>query len=87
VARTGDPCDQANPELAASIDTWMSDYLARFEGNSLSLQVRRLLREKLPDGEYRQEQMATALAMSVRSLQRGLHSEGVTACTTGQAHI
>lgn len=72
------PCEQANPELAESIDNWMSDYLARFETNSLSLRVRQLLQEKLPDGEFRQEEMASALAMSVRSLQRGLQKEGVS---------
>lgn len=70
-------CDQANPELAENIDTWMSEYLARFDANSLSVQVRRLLAEKLPDGEYKQDDVASALAMSTRSLQRSLQKEGV----------
>ncbi len=71
-------CDQANPELAENIDTWMSEYLARFEASSLSVQVRRLLAEKLPDGEYKQDDVASALAMSTRSLQRNLQKEGVS---------
>ena len=70
-------CDQANPELAENIDTWMREYLARFDANSLSVKVRRLLAETLPDGEFKQDHVASALAMSVRSLQRNLHKEGV----------
>jgi AraC-like DNA-binding protein len=71
-------CDQANPELAENLDLWMSEYLARFEANSLSAKVRRLLAEKLPDGEYKQEDVASALAMSTRSLQRSLQKEGTS---------
>ena len=71
-------CDQANPELADNIDAWMSEYLARFETGSLSAKVRRLLSEKLPDGEFRQDEVASALAMSPRSLQRNLQKEGVS---------
>jgi AraC-like DNA-binding protein len=71
-------CDQANPELAENIDTWMSEYLARFEASSLSAKVRRLLAEKLPDGEFKQDDVAAALAMSTRSLQRSLQKEGVS---------
>ena len=69
-------CNQANPQLADSIDNWMSDYLAGFETDSLSTRVRRLLTEKLPDGEFMQDAVASELAMSPRSLQRGLQKEG-----------
>ena len=69
-------CNQANPQLADSIDSWMSDYLAGFETDSLSTRVRRLLTEKLPDGEFMQDAVASELAMSPRSLQRGLQKEG-----------
>jgi AraC-like DNA-binding protein len=71
-------CDQANPELAENLDLWMSEYLASFEASSLSIKVRRLLAEKLPDGEYKQDEVANALAMSTRSLQRSLQKEGVS---------
>jgi AraC-like DNA-binding protein len=71
-------CDQANPELANSIDNWMQDYLARFESDLLSARVRRLLTERLPDGAFRQEEVASALAMSSLSLQRGLQKEGTS---------
>jgi AraC-like DNA-binding protein len=71
------PCGQANPALAESIDAWMQDYLGGFESSSLATKVRRLLTEKLPSGEFLQENIAGALAMSARSLQRGLQGEGV----------
>ena len=70
------PCDQANPALAANIDTWMQDYLAGFEPNTLAAKVRKLLAEKLADGDFQQAEVAATLAMSARSLQRGLQKEG-----------
>jgi AraC-like DNA-binding protein len=69
-------CNQANPQLAESIDAWMQEYLTGFETDSLSTRVRRLLTEKLPDGEFMQDLVASELAMSPRSLQRGLQKEG-----------
>lgn len=72
------PCLQANPELAATIDAWMSEYLARFNTNPLSAKVRKLLTEKLPDGELMQNDVSTEMAMSTRSLQRGLKNEGTS---------
>lgn len=72
------PCEQANPALAENIDNWMKDYLAGFEPNTLASKVRRLLAEKLPDGEFQQREVAGALAMSARSLQRGLQKEGTS---------
>lgn len=72
------PCEQANPALAENIDNWMKDYLSGFESNTLASKVRQLLAEKLPAGEFQQEGVASALAMSSRSLQRGLQKEGVS---------
>lgn len=72
------PCEQANPALADNIDTWMQDYLTSFEPDTLASKVRTLLAEKLPNGEYQQDEVASALAMSSRSLQRGLQKEGAS---------
>ena len=72
------PCDQANPALAENIDGWISDYLAAFEPDTLASRVRQLLAKKLPDGEFQQADVASAMAMSSRSLQRGLQKEGVS---------
>jgi len=54
------------------------DYLARFDRDSLSMQVRSLLIELLPDGQPTQNGIASSLNLSVRNLQRKLHSEGVS---------
>ena len=72
------PCEQANPALAENIDNWMQDYLSSFESDTLASKVRELLTDKLPDGEFQQDEVAGALAMSSRSLQRGLQREGVS---------
>lgn len=72
------PCEQANPALADSIDAWMQDYLSSFEPDTLASKVRGLLAEKLHDGAFAQGEVASALAMSPRSLQRGLQKEGVS---------
>jgi AraC-like DNA-binding protein len=72
------PCEQANPALAENIDAWMRDYLTSFEPDTLASKVRILLAEKLPDGAFQQGEVASALAMSSRSLQRGLQREGVS---------
>ena len=72
------PCEQANPALADNIDSWMQDYLTSFEPDTLASKVRALLTEKLPDGEFQQGEVASALAMSSRSLQRGLQKEGAS---------
>ena len=72
------PCEQANPDLAENIDIWMRDYLKSFEPDTLSSKVRALLVEKLPNGEFQQGEVASALAMSSRSLQRGLQKEGTS---------
>lgn len=72
------PCDQANPALAENIDGWMRDYLDSFEPNTLASQVRKLLPGKLMAGRVQQDEIADELAMSSRSLQRGLRKEGVS---------
>jgi len=71
-------CLQANPELADNMERWMAEYLAGFSDGTLSFKVCHLLAKKLPDGELKQDDVASALAMSTRSLQRGLQKERVS---------
>jgi AraC-like DNA-binding protein len=72
----GSPCYQANPELARSIETWMSEYLANTELSPLAGRVRELLLASIVDGEVDQGAIATELAISKRALQRRLKQEG-----------
>lgn len=65
----------ANPELARINDQTVIDYLARFDRASITMQVRSRIIEQLPDGRPRQELIAEALHMSLRSLQRRLQDE------------
>lgn len=69
---------QSNPELAESIDNWMNEYLSAFEVSSLAAKVSGLLLRKLPDGEFTQYDVASELALSARSLQRGLQKEATS---------
>jgi AraC-like DNA-binding protein len=66
----------ANPELARVNDRVVIDYLSRFDRESLSMRVRARLIDQLPDGQPSQAQVADALHMSVRNLQRRLQQEG-----------
>jgi AraC-like DNA-binding protein len=72
----GLPCYQSNPELARSIETWMSEYLANTELSPLAGKVRQLLLARIIDGEVDQGVIAEELAISKRALQRGLKQEG-----------
>ena len=72
------PLPGADPELLRANDQVVVDYLARFDRDSLSMQVRSLLIELLPDGQPTQNGIASSLNLSVRNLQRKLHSEGVS---------
>jgi AraC-like DNA-binding protein len=72
------PLSMANPELARLNDQTVIDYLARCDGESISMQVRSKIIELLPDGRPGQEAIADSLHMSLRSLQRKLHNEGTS---------
>jgi AraC-like DNA-binding protein len=73
-----EPLPGADPELLRANDQVVVDYLARFDRESLSMQVRSLLIELLPDGQPTQQGIASSLNLSVRNLQRKLHSEGIS---------
>ncbi len=64
------PLTTANPELVRVNDQTVVDYLARFDRASIGMQVRLKIIEQLPRGIPRQENIAEALQVSPRSLQR-----------------
>ncbi len=72
------PLPGADAELLRANDQVVIDYLARFDRESLSVQVRSMLIELLPDGQPTQQGIARSLNLSVRNLQRKLQSEGIS---------
>ena len=72
------PCHQSNPELANSIENWMTEYLAHNARSTLADKVRQLLLTGIMEGQADQHVIANELAMSRRALQRGLKQEGYT---------
>lgn len=65
----------ANPELARVNDQAVVEYLARFDRERITMQVRTRIIEQLPDGTPNQESIAKSLHVSLRSLQRRLKDE------------
>lgn len=70
------PLPNANTELARANDQVVIDYLSRFDRSQLSMQVRSRIIESLPAGQPTQGEIAAAMNMSLRNLQRKLHAEG-----------
>lgn len=70
------PLPTPNPELARINDQAVIDYLARYDHDSTAMQVRSRIIELLPDGTPHQNNIANALHLSLRSLQRRLKEEG-----------
>ena len=69
------PLATAHPELARLNDQTVIDYLARYDRNNITMQVRSQIIEQLQDGRPRQGDIASRLNTSLRSLQRKLHEE------------
>lgn len=69
------PLAHANPGLARINDQAVIDYLARFDRDSLTMQVRSKIIERLHDGTPNQGTIAQSLNVSLRSLQRKLNNE------------
>jgi len=69
------PLTTANPELARINDQAVVAYLARFDHDSIAMQVRSKIIEQLPGGVPKQGDIAKMLQMSQRSLQRRLKEE------------
>ncbi len=66
----------ASPVLARANDQVVIEYLSQFELNSVCMKVRSQIIEQLPAGQPTQKDVAIALGMSVRNLQRKLHDDG-----------
>ena len=75
-AELDNPLPTPNPELARINDQAVIDYLARYDHDSTAMQVRSRIIESLPDGTPHQNNIARALNLSLRSLQRRLKEEG-----------
>lgn len=70
------PLDGANPLLARNYDDVAQKVLADLDQARVLRQVRDELIQRLPEGEPSQEDIATALNVSTRSLQRRLAENG-----------
>jgi AraC-like DNA-binding protein len=68
----------SNPQLAELHERFAGEYLARFDHAQISYQVRKAIIRQLPDGEPRRDQIASALCMSERTLQRRLEEEATS---------
>ena len=68
----------ANPELVRVNDQVVTEYLARLDRDDIVMRVRLELIERLPDGRVGESEIADALNLSLRSLQRKLGKQGVS---------
>lgn len=69
------PLPMANALLARQNDQVVMDYLARFDGARISEKVRAELISRLPAGEPSRAEIAAALKLSEKTLQRRLQEE------------
>lgn len=72
------PLPMANPQLARRNDMVVMEYLARFDGEALSERVRSELIERLASGEPSRADIAAALRLSEKTLQRRLQADQTT---------
>lgn len=72
------PLPMANPALARQNDQVVMEYLARFDGARLTEKVRAELIARLPSGEPARGDVAAALHLSEKTLQRRLRDEGTS---------
>ena len=73
-----EPLATANPELVRINDQIVTDYLAHLDRSDVTTRVRAKLIERLPEGDISEEEIALALNLSSRSLQRKLKAQGVS---------
>ncbi|HZR37700.1 MAG TPA: AraC family transcriptional regulator [Nevskia sp.] len=69
------PLPMANPQLARQNDLVVMEYLSRFDGARLAEKVRAELISRLPAGEPPRGEVAAALHLSEKTLQRRLKDE------------
>lgn len=77
-AQLAQPLPTANVELAAANEQVILNYLANLDRHDLGMQVKAKLTELLPSGRVHAEDVAKALHVSVRSLQRRLAEKGTS---------
>jgi AraC-like DNA-binding protein len=68
----------SNPLLAELHERLLGERLDRLGNAQISHRARELITKRLPEGEPRREEIASALHMSERTLQRRLHGEGTS---------
>ena len=68
----------ANAELARVNDKIVTEYLARLDDSAITTRAKEKLIDKLSTGEVSEEQIASLLNLSSRSLQRRLKDEDMT---------
>lgn len=73
-----EPLATANPELARVNDGIVTDYLAQLDRNDVTMRVRSKLIERLPGGQVSEEDIASSINVSQRSLQRKLKERGMS---------
>jgi len=73
-----EPLPGTNTELALANEQIAAAYLARFDRDNVTVQVRHRLVEMLPAGRVSQDSVAESLNVSARTLQRRLETEGTT---------
>ena len=69
------PLPTANAELARASEQVVSDYVSQFKRADIVDRAKARLVEQLPSGNPTQENLAAALNLSVRTLQRKLHNQ------------
>jgi AraC-like DNA-binding protein len=77
-AEVNAPLPTANAEMARASDKIIADYLAHVDRSQIAVQVKAKLIDRLPSGNVTEEDIAEALHMSLRSLQRKLKEEGTS---------
>jgi len=68
----------SHPQLAELADQVMIEYLAKLDQNHMPQKVKAVIIDQLPSGNVTNENVARALYMSSRKLQRQLQSAGTT---------
>ncbi len=67
-----------NAEIAMANDQVLMSYLAHLNRSDIVMRVKTTLIERMPSGQVPQEDVAEALSMSLRTLQRKLQEEGTS---------
>jgi len=68
----------ANPELVRINDQVVTDYLAKLDRGDIIMRVRSKLIERMPSGRVDEADIAAAINLSQRTLQRRLKTRGVS---------